>query len=236
MRMPNRKLVFGLACAAALCAASAQAQDAATVLTAAAPTAAASAQGKPDLQPAAVDALGRMGTFLRSLPQFEVSADSVTDAVLDSGQNVGFLHHTDLEVRRPDRLRADISGNARDRGIVYNPLADLFYWGNGKEDELALQSAQFIGLERVDARWCNHFAYAQSGVDWELWLESGSRPLPCRMSITDTTQVSRPRHEVTYHWNLRPLFRAGTFDFSPAAGAHAIELKPAQTSPFEEAQ
>ncbi|WP_178392241.1 DUF2092 domain-containing protein [Burkholderia sp. SRS-W-2-2016] len=223
---------------------------------------------------AAIDALTGMGDYLRSLPQFEVRADSATDLVLDNGQNASFLHHTVLKVRRPNRMRADVTGSRKDRGIVYDgrdftifnlgegyysrnpapatldalvrelattynidtPLADLFYWGNGKLDELALTSAQTLGLERVDRRWCTHYAYQQSGVDWELWLEQGDHPLPCRMVITDTTQVSRPRHDVTYHWNTHPSFAASTFDWRPPAGSHRIELKPATAAPLQEAQ
>lgn len=44
---------------------------------------------------------------------------------------------------------------------------DLFYWGSGKTDDVVLTSAQFIGLERVDSRWCNHYVYQQSGVIYE---------------------------------------------------------------------
>ncbi|MDR5879399.1 DUF2092 domain-containing protein [Caballeronia sp. LZ032] len=222
----------------------------------------------------AVGALSQMGDYLRSLSQFEVRADSSTDLVLDNGQNASYLHHTVIKVRRPNRLRADISGSRRDRGIVYDgrdfvifntgdkyfsrnpapptidglvqelattynietPLADLFYWGNGKVDDLALTSAQNLGLERVEGHWCTHYAYRQSGIDWELWIEKGSRPLPCRMVITDVSQASRPRHEVTYQWNTHVSFGPGTFMWRPLAGSHQIELKPATGSPLQEAQ
>lgn len=201
--------------------------------TADASAASASGRAQPEgaavRMPQALDALTRMGKFLRTLTVFEVSADGSTDVVLDNGQNAGFLHHTDLKVQEPDRLRAEITGSRHDRGLVYDgrsftifnnsagyytrnpapdtidglvqvlattwnveaPLADLFYWGNGKVDDLALTSAQVIGPERIDSRWCIHYAYQQSGVDWELWIQSGSKPLPCRMVIADTTQPSR---------------------------------------------
>ncbi|MDR5809275.1 DUF2092 domain-containing protein [Caballeronia sp. LZ019] len=222
----------------------------------------------------ATEALSRMGDYLRSLPKFEVRADTSTDLVLDNGQNASYLHETVLDVQRPDRARAEVLGSRKPRGIVYDgrdfvifnqgegyysrnpapptlnglvhelatvyniemPLVNLFYWGNGKVDELVLTSAQDLGLEKVNARWCTHYAYRQQGVDWELWVERGSRPLPCRMVITDTTQESRPRHAVTYHWNLLPAFKASTFVYRPPPGAHSIELKPAFDSPLQEAQ
>ena len=117
------------------------------------------------------------------------------------------------------------------------PLAELFYWGNGKDDNAAITAAQVLGVEKIDTRWCTHYAFQQRGADWELWIEQGRRPLPCHLVVTDTTQPSRPRHEVTYHWNLVPSFAASTFAFHPKAGAKQIELEPAAARPsFEEAQ
>jgi hypothetical protein len=229
----------------------------------------------PAVDPKAMDALDAMAAFLRGLHQFEVSADTSTDVVLDNGQNAALLRHALVKVRRPDRMRAEITGNGNVRGLVYDgrefvtfnekkgdftrndapptldalvrelattwrieaPLAELFYWDDAKADRSAITSAQALGVERVDTRWCTHYVYQQPGVDWELWIEQGRRPLPCRMVITDTTQASRPRHEVTYRWNLTPAFSASTFAFRPQAGAREVELKPANARPsFEEAQ
>ncbi|WP_322043467.1 DUF2092 domain-containing protein [Paraburkholderia sp. J67] len=222
----------------------------------------------------ATDALDAMGRYLRTLHRFEVDADTSTDVVLDSGQNAALLRHTVLKVKRPDRLRADITGNGNLRGMLYDgrqftiynqkkgfyarrdapptldglvqdlaqnwhietPLADLFYWGNGKQDDLSLGAAQTIGVEKVDTRSCTHYAFRQPGADWELWIETGRRPLPCRMIITDTSQTSRPRHEVTYHWKLNPVFAPSTFVFHPHAGMRQIDLKPADRPPYEEAE
>jgi hypothetical protein len=159
--------------------------------SAAAATSAATAQ--PERQQQAIDALSSMGSYLRSLSRFDVTTTSATDAVLDSGQTVAFLHETDLKVERPNRMRADITGSRNPKGLIYDgrtftifntaegyysknpapatidllvrelstaynidtPLADLFYWGNGKVDDVTLTSALFIGLERVDTRRCN---------------------------------------------------------------------------------
>ena len=59
------------------------------------------AQTQPEVQSQAVDALNKLGNYLRSLKSFRIEADSVTDAVLTTGQNVGFLHRTEMSVQRP---------------------------------------------------------------------------------------------------------------------------------------
>lgn len=220
---------------------------------------------QPEMQPQAVSALNKLGEYLRTLKNFRIDADSVTDAVLSTGQNVGILHHTELQVQRPNKVRALISGNRAPKGLVYDghtfvlfndadhyysqvpapptiaeliddadrkygvalPLADLFYWGGHPDDDKALTTALFIGLDKVDGKWCNHYAYQQAGLDWELWMQTGSRPLPCRFVITDTTQPSRPQHAINYHWTLDPKFDPSIFVFKPAPGSHKIELRPA---------
>ncbi|VVD77556.1 hypothetical protein PPN31114_00953 [Pandoraea pneumonica] len=223
-------------------------------------------QGMPEKQQGAVDALTKMSRYLRTLQRFRVEGDTVTDAVLSTGQNVGFLHHTDMSVQRPNKVRAVVIGQDRNRGFVYDgktftlydetqgkrfysqvaapptidalvkdidakygiglPLADLFYWGMDPDDVSGLRSALFIGLDRVNGEWCNHYAYQQPDVDWELWIRTGSRPLPCRFVITDTSQPSRPTHAVNYRWDLNPKFSAGTFAYQAPAGAQRIEMRP----------
>lgn len=228
-------------------------------------------QAQPEMQTQAVDALNKLGRYLRGLKSFKIEADSVTDAVLSTGQNVGFLHHTELSVRRPNKFRAVVSGARAPKGLVYDgksfvlyndadnyysrvaapatinelitdidtkygvglPLSDLFYWGEKADDEKALSTAIFIGLDRVDEKWCNHYAYQQPGLDWELWLQTGSRPLPCRFVITDTSQPSRPQHAINYHWTLNPEFGATTFSYIPGPKARRIPIRPADASSDE---
>jgi hypothetical protein len=258
---------------AGLLAATFSAANAFGQASAAAPASAArTPAAAPERQQQAIDALSTMSQYLRSIARFEVMANSATDAVLDSGQTVSFLHQTDLKVARTKYVRADITGSRGVRGLVYDgktftifntnqgyysrnpapdtidglvrdlstnynidtPLADLFYWGDGKVDDVALTSALFIGLERVDSRWCKHYAYQQRGADWEISIQTGPQPLPCRMTIVDTSQDARPRHVVTYHWKINPEFPASTFEYRPPANARNIELKPATHSPYEE--
>jgi hypothetical protein len=247
--------------------------DASEAAAASAPVA-ASSTAPPAVDPHATAALDSMGDYLRSLHAFEVDADTSTDVVLDNGQNAALVRHAQLKVRRPDRLRAEITGNGNVRGMVYDgrqftifnqkkgfyarndapptldglarelantwhieiPLADLFYWDFEKEDDRAMTSARQLQPEQVDGRWCTHYVFRQPGADWELWIQQGRRPLPCRMIITDTTQPSRPRHEVTYHWRLNAVFPASTFEFHPQAGAKEIEMTPANRPPFQEAE
>jgi hypothetical protein len=67
-----------------------------------------------------IDALNRMGAYLRTLTSFKVHSETLIDAVLEDGQKVQLAGHVDLSVRRPDRLFIDFLGDRKQRRIYYN--------------------------------------------------------------------------------------------------------------------
>jgi hypothetical protein len=89
---------------------------------AAPPSHAASNGAKPAaaISPDAISALQKMGDFLRNQQSFSVQARMTTDDVIGSGQKVQFAGVVDLKVRRPDRLRMNISGDRRNEHIFYD--------------------------------------------------------------------------------------------------------------------
>jgi hypothetical protein len=76
--------------------------------------------GKPAIDPAAITALQKMGEFLRAQQAFSVQARMTTDDVIGSGQKVQYAGVVDLKVRRPDRMRMNISGDRRNEHIFYD--------------------------------------------------------------------------------------------------------------------
>lgn len=55
-----------------------------------------------------MQALERMGTYMSSLKAFSLTADDTIDQVLESGQKIQLSSTIDLQVRKPNGLRADI--------------------------------------------------------------------------------------------------------------------------------
>lgn len=69
---------------------------------------------------AAIDALGRMSGFLRSLKSFEVKASTEIDEVMDDGQKLQFGGTTTYKVRQPDRLFVQMVGDRKVRQFYYD--------------------------------------------------------------------------------------------------------------------
>jgi len=106
------------------------------------------------------------------------------------------------------------------------PLADLFYWGTPEDATAAILSATKIGTANVDGYACDHFAFHQKDVDWEIWIEQGGRPLPRKYVITTTTEKLRPQHSMVLNWDLAPKLDEQMFSFVPPTTAHQIDFQP----------
>jgi hypothetical protein len=69
---------------------------------------------------AAIQALNRMGAYLRGLKSFSLKADDAMDEVLDSGQKIQLNKTVAIDVRKPDRLHAAIETDRKAREIFYD--------------------------------------------------------------------------------------------------------------------
>jgi hypothetical protein len=74
----------------------------------------------PAVDPAAIEALEKMGGYLRSLKAMEIKAVTRTDEVLDSGQKIQLTGRVDLQVKRPDRLWASVDSDRKKRQFFYD--------------------------------------------------------------------------------------------------------------------
>lgn len=84
------------------------------------PAAAQQPAPAPDVDPAAVAALSRMGTFLRSVKAFRVNAATTQDTVLDDGQLVQVAGSVDALVQFPSRLRMDTVNGRKQRMFLFD--------------------------------------------------------------------------------------------------------------------
>jgi len=68
----------------------------------------------------AINALEKMGTYLRTLKTFQVNATVSTEDVLDDGQKVQSTKRVDLVAQRPNRMRVEISDERQPRTFYYD--------------------------------------------------------------------------------------------------------------------
>lgn len=80
----------------------------------------AAADGKPVIDAQADQLLRRMGDYLAQAQFFSVSAEVWQDLSLASGQRVQAGRTVELQVRRPNRLHAEVRSTRRNRGLFYD--------------------------------------------------------------------------------------------------------------------
>ncbi len=69
----------------------------------------ANSTGLTAIDPGAMEALDKMGVYLRTLKSFQVWADVTTDNVLDDGQTIQFSSKVNLLAARPNRMRVEVT-------------------------------------------------------------------------------------------------------------------------------
>jgi len=81
------------------------------------------AQTAPELKavdPASVQALKDMGAFLQTLTRFQVRTELTGERVLADGQKLQHSATAELDVHRPNRLRARMFSSRSEREIFYD--------------------------------------------------------------------------------------------------------------------
>ena len=113
---------------------------------------------------------------------------------------------------------------AQERYAIDLPFRDLFAWGTDRADVAAIQSAIFIGPTKIDNVPCDHYAFRNVDVDWQIWIQQGEKPLPRKLVITTMDEEQHPQYVSMMNWNLSPKINNKLFTFVPPKDAHKIEL------------
>jgi len=109
-----------------------------------------------------------------------------------------------------------------DKYDIELPLEDLFYWGtpDSKVDEI--KSGTDVGPSEIEGVTCEHYAFHQEGLDWQVWIQQGDYPLPRKLVLTTLTDDARPQYSSILTWNLAPSFNEAAFNFDPPKDAQKI--------------
>ncbi len=126
----------------------------------------------------------------------------------------------------PGTLDATIDAARKQYGIEA-PGANLLY--SHPYDILMEQvrSGRVIGVETVDGVAATHLAFEGDEVDWQVWIQRDSQPLPLRFVITTKTMKEQPQFTVQLsHWEPQAQLPESTFEFQPPSGATRVDSLP----------
>jgi hypothetical protein len=122
-----------------------------------------------------------------------------------------------------DNLAALVSKLEEKYGVEI-PLSDLFLWGTADAPLDKIDSAMNAGQDLIDDDLCNHFAFRQGKIDWQIWIMTGDKPVPRKIVIVNRDDEARPQSVSLLDWNLAPTFKDSIFKFTPPKGATSVAL------------
>lgn len=111
-----------------------------------------------------------------------------------------------------------------DWGVDF-PVQDLFRWGDAAATAERPTEGFKVGTAQIGDAKTDHFAFRQTGVDWQIWMDQGDKPLPRKMVITNLEDAAQPQYVAYFTWDLAPVIAANAFDFVPAKTDTRIDLE-----------
>src|SRR3954467_6010737 len=95
--------------------------------------------------------------------------------------------------------------------------------------------AKHVGQGVIDGVECEHLAFRGVDTDWQIWIESGARPVPRKYVITSKTVAVAPQYTLRIKdWKADAISDADAFVFKPPAGATKVDLESGVMAEFDE--
>jgi hypothetical protein len=95
--------------------------------------------------------------------------------------------------------------------------------------------AKHIGQGVVDGVECEHLAFRGPEVDWQIWVETGSRPIVRKYVITSKTLAGAPQYTLRIKdWNTDAIADADAFVFKPPSDTTKVSLSADNMMQFDE--
>jgi len=115
------------------------------------------------------------------------------------------------------------------------PGTDLLLSHSFDELMADVVDGEHIGLGVVDGIECEHLAFRGIETDWQIWIETGARPIPRKYVITSKTLSGAPQYTLRIRdWKTDVVTDTDTFVFKPPADATKVSLDSSVMAEFDE--
>jgi hypothetical protein len=153
------------------------------------------------------------------VPSFQFYFDGAKVSAFDPQKNV---HSVSGSIVTIDEMLDFVTTKAH----INFPSADFMYGNPYAVMTKNLTHAIVVGPSMVNGVPCEHFAFMEPALNWEIWIENGTRALPLRLAMTYKQVPNFPRFMIEYKdWNLNPKLSADIFTFKAPANSRQIEFE-----------
>jgi len=85
----------------------------------------------------------------------------------------------------------------------------------------------YAGLHKVNGVFCHHLAFTQDDLDWQIWIDSGKRPVPRKFIVTYKNDPGSPEVTTVFtDWEFSGEYPDHIFEFKAPKSARQINFLP----------
>jgi len=205
--------------------------------------------------------LKAMSDYVTSQKTLSVTYDSDVEVITPALQKIQFTSSGQVQLSRPDKLRAARTGGYADVEIVFDgkmltvnnkdgnafaqaesagtvdqlidklrdehgiaaPGADLLFSQPFEVMMADVIEMAHVGQGVVDGVACEHLAFRNADTDWQIWIETGARPIPRKYVITSKAVTGAPQYTLRIK-DWKTEVAADAFAFNAPQGAKKVVL------------
>jgi hypothetical protein len=147
--------------------------------------------------------------------EVELIFDGQTTTIFDRDDNVYAQVATPGSVDKlVDQLRGQYG--------IDMPGGDLLLSNIYDELMADVVQANHMGQGVIGGYDCEHLAFRNQDTDWQIWVRTGDKPLPCKLVITTKTVAAAPEYTIVFH-DWKTIANAdAAFAFKPPNGARPV--------------
>jgi len=119
----------------------------------------------------------------------------------------------------------DLVAKLRNEFGVAVPGADLMLSHSYGELTADVLDAKHIGRGVIDGVECDHLAFRNNDVDWQLWVAVGGDPIPRKYVITSKAVTGAPQYTLRIKdWKTDVPVATDAFAFKPPANSEKVDI------------
>ena len=132
--------------------------------------------------------------------------------------------NTYIQVPAPDTIDA-LLDEIEERLEVVVPLGEMLSEDIYQALTPQIRQASYLGLHQVRGIECHHLVFTQDDLDWQLWVEASSTPVPRKLVIVYKQEPGIPQYAaVISEWDFTVATPEELFEFLPPEGAREIDM------------
>jgi len=158
----------------------------------------------------------------------DATGDTLNRAAWYDGRSLTVLdkeHNTYATIEAAPTIDATLDKLQDDYGVVL-PLVDFLYADPYAVLTEGVVYGRYLGIHLAAGVPCHHLSFAQETIEWQVWIDAGSEPLPRKVVITYVEEPGEPQYSaVLRRWRLDPTWPEGLFTFEAPEGATKVEAQ-----------